>query len=412
MPTNAGDSPLDRSQQAFCSDTSDALRLLAPAGSGKTHSLLWRCLSIKNRANDRDGGRFLVLTFTRAARDELKDRLKRVPAFEAIRPVVEISTLNSWGFRWLRQRLTQPRIMANTQDRNFTMMNVLRPIWEGHRRVAEILGDARRSTRAARQLMDLMDQVKGLGFRHDKHDRIDGFSTHLRWLGQHGMRAQLVAFLRQLRDLELTRTDVADGVVWEAFEHYFGFWRESTEHMYRSGLLTLEDQKYWALIELERSIASQGVAGVGITKYRHIVVDEFQDINTLDLNLLKALSRVGRCVLTIVGDDDQAIYEWRGATPQFILHPDTHIAEGYRTHILEVNYRSPRNIVDLSQRLIVHNTRRVPKRVWPHAQVDAQVRVLLMNRLEDSVSYVHHEVKRLRSDVCCLARSFLTGSSR
>ncbi len=44
-------------------------------------------------------------------------------------------------------------------------------------------------------------------------------------------------------------------------------------------------------------------------RYHHIIVDEFQDINVLDLDLLKAICDINKCELTIVGDDDQAIYE-------------------------------------------------------------------------------------------------------
>lgn len=382
---------LDPTQRSFCLDSWQRIRLLAPAGSGKTYSLLWRCLALQGETT---GGRFLLLTFTKAARDELRARLQTVEAFAPLGPAVEVSTLNSWGYRWLKQRLTQPKLVTSTQDRFFCMMNVLRPVWEHHSRISEVLSDSRRNSRAARQLMDLMDQVKGMGFRHDVHDRVDTFSTHLGWLVSNGMQGQAGALHRGLRDLEIVRSDDPETMIWEAHEHYFAFWRESTAHAYKAGILTLEDQKYWALMELERLIG-QGQSEARFDRYRAIFVDEFQDINTLDLNLLKALARMSRCELTIVGDDDQAIFEWRGATPQFVLEPDRHIGPGYKTHILEVNYRSPRNIVDLSQQLIQHNRRRVPKRVHAGNASDARLVVRAMNTLQDSVAYVHQEVRRL-----------------
>lgn len=98
-----------------------------------------------------------------------------------------------------------------------------------------------------------------------------------------------------------------------------------------------------------------------MNRYHHIMVDEFQDINPLDLFLIRELVRINRATLTIVGDDDQAIFEWRGSTPSFILKPDIHFYEKFHTYILSANYRSPANIVDLSQRLIVHNKNRVTK---------------------------------------------------
>ncbi len=55
------------------------------------------------------------------------------------------------------------------------------------------------------------------------------------------------------------------------------------------------------------------------------MVDEFQDINPLDIALIKGIAQRHRATLTIVGDDDQAIFEWRGATPEYILHPEQYL---------------------------------------------------------------------------------------
>jgi len=96
-----------------------------------------------------------------------------------------------------------------------------------------------------------------------------------------------------------------------------------------------------------------------------------------------------------VGDDDQAIYEWRGASPVFITDPENKIQRGYQTHILQNNYRSPRNIVMLSQRLIQHNTRRVPKTVQPISKVDAQIEVLSTSSLSETTDFVLQRVRQL-----------------
>ncbi len=92
-------------------------------------------------------------------------------------------------------------------------------------------------------------------------------------------------------------------------------------------------------------------------------MDEFQDINPLDLVLIRAIVARHRASLTIVGDDDQAIFEWRGATPEYILHPDKYFEKSFRDYQLQVNYRSPSNIVHHSQALIQNNASHVPKAV-------------------------------------------------
>ena len=99
----------------------------------------------------------------------------------------------------------------------------------------------------------------------------------------------------------------------------------------------------------------------GAARYDHILVDEFQDINPLDLALIKVIVERNQSTLTIVGDDDQAIFEWRGASPEYILQPQRYFGSPFKDYLLETNYRSPRNIVTHSQNLIAHNRNRVEK---------------------------------------------------
>jgi DNA helicase-2/ATP-dependent DNA helicase PcrA len=118
-------------------------------------------------------------------------------------------------------------------------------------------------------------------------------------------------------------------------------------------------------------------------------------VNCLDLRLLQSIAAVNKAELTVVGDDDQAIYEWRGASPEFILKPDDYVGSAFETHILSRNYRSPRNIVHLSQKLIRHNKRRVDKEIIPHSKVDAKLEVLKMASLSDTIDWVVAEVKAM-----------------
>jgi len=235
--------------------------------------------------------------------------------------------------------------------------------------------------------MDLGDQLKGLAFRHDSHSEKPAFLAHCTWLAKNGMAIHLKAVLKQLRDLEIIDSN-DKAVAEEMFANYFPFWCSACETMYKSAMLSFEDQKYWALVELEKIATT----APGPRRYRHILVDEFQDINPLDLALLKVIATLNRTDLTIVGDDDQAIYEWRGATPEFILQPQNHIGAKYQTYTLEVNYRSPRNIVDCSQRLIRHNKRRVDKRVHSASARDARIDVVNLPSLDASIEYVQRLV--------------------
>ncbi len=385
---------LDASQKTFCSKTVKSIRLLAPAGSGKTHSLLWRCLNHTLIAKDQSP-KFLLFTFTRAARDELKDRLKNDETFAALRPFTEITTLNSWGFRRVKARKHSLRMCATRKDRYICMNNTLQPIWQKYPAIKAVITSSKTGPRATRAIMDLMDLLKGMGFRHDKHSRIDAFSNHVKWLESNGLKGHVEGFFKVLDDLEIidirskkkTPTD-------QAAENFMGFWAKACARMFETSTITLEDQKYWAFIDLDQSLSDRKFT-TGMHRINHILVDEFQDINVLDLNLLKTIAALNKCELTVAGDDDQAIYEWRGATPEFILNPDVHVGNGYQTCLLEINYRSPANIVEHSQSLIKHNKRRVPKKISAYSSNEAEILVLKMDTLSDSVEYVLNSVKKM-----------------
>ena len=131
----------------------------------------------------------------------------------------------------------------------------------------------------------------------------------------------------------------------------------------------------------------------GALKQDHILVDEFQDINPLDLALIKAIAERNKATITILGDDDQALFEWRGATPEYILNPDAFFDKKFSTFTLSTNYRSPRNIVQRSQELISHNIRRVNKDIRPHLENDANIEVRVTGDLNEAMEQVYDEVQ-------------------
>jgi len=392
------ESILDESQQAFCADTEKAIRLLAPAGSGKTFSLLWRCLNLFEASTQKP--RFLIFTFTRAARDELRDRIKSDRVFRPIRAHTEITTLNAWGYRRLRSRTYGLKLITTSRDQYFCVENLLQPVWRSHPRMKEVIEGYKSRARGHKEIVELIDYLKALGFRHDRYDGEMSIARHAHWLMEHGLQAHGGNLVRRLLDLGIIKLDgptvevQSQKLLGEIDEHFMRFWCEACEHMYDSAMLTLTDQKYWALIDLEAQV-EDGKYSTGAHRFQHILVDEFQDINVLDLNLLKAVARFNKTQLTIVGDDDQAIYEWRGASPSFILDPAASIDSPYKTHILTVNYRSPKNIVELSQRLIKHNKHRVDKDIVANTDKSASIEVRLMTSLSDSINYVLTNVKSL-----------------
>ena len=94
-------------------------------------------------------------------------------------------------------------------------------------------------------------------------------------------------------------------------------------------------------------------------KFRYILVDEFQDINRIQYEIVKMLA-LPENNLFIVGDDDQSIYRFRGAKPEIMLGFERDYPKAARV-LLDVNYRSTREIVEASLRLIEHNEKRFKK---------------------------------------------------
>jgi len=97
-------------------------------------------------------------------------------------------------------------------------------------------------------------------------------------------------------------------------------------------------------------------------RFRHVLVDEFQDTNPLQLLLVKLLTS-WHGNLFVVGDDDQSIYSWRGARIENMLQFDEFFP-GARTYRLEQNYRSTGNILAAANGVIAHNKRRKGKNLW------------------------------------------------
>lgn len=372
---------LDSSQKKFCHSDADYIRLLAPAGSGKTLSLLWRCKYLFENRGDKTV-RFLLFTFTRVARDELKDVLAKNPAFADIRTVVRIETLNKWGLNYLRGIESGLEVKSGKKDFHFLVRNTLRPVWAPNKKLAPIV---QKNQFKFGVIMELFDTLKSSGFRHDKKNLAEHFEKQYQWLVHFGCENYVDRnIFKPLEDLEFL--DPKAKTLGAQLKPFLEFWRDSCEHLWNSAIITLDDMKYWSLLKLEEKYKDSYFPEPN--RYHHIMVDEFQDINPLDLRLIDTLRRVNQSTLLIVGDDDQAIFEWRGSTPDFIISPDHHFGVEFENHKLESNYRCPKNIVEHSQKLISNNTFRVPKNVSPMQTTDAKIVVQTYDSHVDSIQAV------------------------
>ena len=114
-------------------------------------------------------------------------------------------------------------------------------------------------------------------------------------------------------------------------------------------------------------------------KFKYVLVDEFQDTNTLQYAIVKKLVMYPESPrnICVVGDDAQSIYAFRGATIQNILDFERDFAEhGIQIFKLEQNYRSTEHIVQAANAVISHNRRQIQKNIWSHKGAGQKIRII------------------------------------
>ncbi len=127
-------------------------------------------------------------------------------------------------------------------------------------------------------------------------------------------------------------------------------------------------------------------------KYKYILIDEFQDINKVQYDVIRMLAAPENN-LFIVGDDDQSIYQFRGARPEIMLNFPKDFPET-RQIILDVNYRSTKTIVNGAGRVIQHNRKRYPKQIVTTNEQGLNVHVQEVRHSIEESKYVLKEIQK------------------
>ncbi|MGC8575189.1 MAG: ATP-dependent helicase [Caldisericum sp.] len=131
-------------------------------------------------------------------------------------------------------------------------------------------------------------------------------------------------------------------------------------------------------------------------KFRHILVDEYQDVNRMQYEFIKILTEKTRR-FTLVGDDDQSIYSFRGASSEFIDKiyedfPDLKVVK------LEKNYRSPQEILNIANKLIKHNKRRTEKELFSDISLENAISFYEALDELDEARFVVNKIKTLKEE--------------
>ncbi|MFW6694625.1 DNA helicase PcrA [Streptomyces sp. MAR4 CNX-425] len=335
---------LNEQQRAAVEHTGSPLLIVAGAGSGKTRVLTHRIayLLAKRRAHP---GQILAITFTNKAAGEMKERVEELVGARA--NAMWVSTFHSACVRILRR---ESKKLGFTSS--FSIYDA---------------ADSRR-------LMSLVCRDLDLD---PKRYPPKAFSARIS-----GLKNELV-------DEESWASQAADGYEKTLAEAYA---------MYQSRLREANALDFDDLIMTTVNLlqAFPDVAEHYRRRFRHVLVDEYQDTNHAQYTLVRELvgTEEDPAELCVVGDADQSIYAFRGATIRNILQFEEDYPEA-RTILLEQNYRSTQTILNAANAVIERNSSRRPKNLWTDAGAGARIVGYVADTEHDEAQFVADEIDRL-----------------
>jgi DNA helicase-2/ATP-dependent DNA helicase PcrA len=304
---------LNPEQRAAATHEGDALLILAGAGTGKTTTLSARVAWLLSRGVPAE--RILLLTFTRRAAREMLGRVRAHLPARSARGRVLGGTFHSVAHRMVRLHAS-----ALGLPPGFGVLD-------------------------ASDAADLFDLVR------QEHDHGEGSRRFPRKATLLDVYSRTVNAQRPLVEV------LAEAFPWceEHREAIAALARDYGARKKRLGVLDLDD-----LLLHWRALARDPVVGPRLAgMFAHVLVDEYQDVNGLQVDIVRALHE-GGAALTVVGDDMQAIYGFRAASARHILDfPERFPAAQIKT--LEANYRSTRPILAVANQVSAEAEEAHPK---------------------------------------------------
>ena len=307
---------LNEQQRIAVEHTEGPLLILAGAGSGKTRVIAHRIAYLIAEKGVAPWN-ILAVTFTNKAAQEMRQRVQRLLRDQELSSAPLVSTFHSLCVRILRQDIEK---LNEKYSRTFTIY------------------DQDDSLRLIKNCM------KDLGY-DEKH------------LGLRATQAAISAAKNRGEDVDAfaARADYVDerraamARVYQIYE----------DRLHANNALDFDDLLI-KTVRLLRQVAE--VREKYNNKFRYILVDEYQDTNSLQFALISLLTEKQQNI-AVVGDEDQSIYKWRGADITNILNFEKHFPNT-KTIRLEQNYRSTQTILDVAGAVVKHNVERKGKTLW------------------------------------------------
>lgn len=303
------------SQRRAVTESDGAALVLAGPGSGKTAVITGRIRYLIEHGNV-PAGHILVITFTKAAAEEMRLRFQSV--MEGRRLPVQFGTFHAVFFSILKHAYHYRPDQIISPDFKYAFLR-------------EILGGYHMREDEEQELMEnLLGEISMV-----KNERLDLEHYYAKCCGSAQFREIYHAYDRKLRENRMIDFDDMLTLTYELLT-------QRPDHL-----------RMWQ------------------EKFRYILVDEVQDMNRLQYEVLRLLA-APQNRLFLVGDDDQSIYQFRGARPELMRRFVSDYADAKQLY-LEENYRCGSEIVQVSKNLISHNKNRFEKRIFAARDVKGNV---------------------------------------
>lgn len=374
LSAKAGKVKFTPSQSEFIEVEEGNYRVLAGAGSGKTTVIANRIVNLVK--NGTLPSEILLITYTTKGVEELKEKIDywlSVHKLEFTANDFDIFTFNGYGYELIKKEY---KALGFTEE-----PKVLDKITK-----MELIKD----------LLDKNPKILGLNYVY----------PFMNLFNAKGAVVKMAEYFEIIKANGLTQPEevMEDCLIKEeeVAENVLRMFLEYSKTVKENNLVDFSDQ-----LQLAYTILSNP-ANVKKYGYEHIMVDEFQDSDTLQINTLQLLRKYPYCKsLVVVGDDSQSIFGWRGAN-QFNIINFHKFFNKVEDIAMEENFRSTNEICELANYLNDINKHRVPKRLL---STNTGAYPVLMDNKYDTISTITKSISEKVSkganpnDICIIARN-------
>ena len=332
---------LNREQQEAVLHVDGPLLILAGAGSGKTRVLTYRIAHLIDECGVNPWN-ILAITFTNKAAGEMRERVDKIVGYGS--ESIWVSTFHSTCVRILRRYIDRLGYDTNftiydTEDQKTVMKSVCQKLQLDSKLYKE------------RMLLNVIS--------HAKDEYISPNEFLLEAKGDFRQEKIAQAYVEYQKELKKNNALDFDDLIMKTVELF---------------------QNCPDVLEYYQN------------RFRYIMVDEYQDTNTVQFKFISTLARQYRN-LCVVGDDDQSIYKFRGANIRNILDfekvfPDAKVVK------LEQNYRSTQNILNAANGVIANNRGRKEKELWTENEQGEPILFQQFQNGYEEAEYVSGEISK------------------